>query len=143
VLRIGSLGVRALGPSSLAVIVFGGCASKHGGLPAASCTSGDAVSATEPDSVDSISENVDTTCAAVATYLPWKMGAVGSACTDPIDCSPVCCPCPNGTHYTAATWCNDGLCAEPTAVACMVLVTGSLGGCSLPGEGTVITVGSE
>jgi hypothetical protein len=99
--------------------------------PAATCT-GAPEMPTEANSVDSISENVDATCAAVAGYLPWKSGATGSACTDPVDCSPVCVPCPNGTHHTLASWCNHGACAAPGDVACMVAGTPSLKSCSSP-----------
>lgn len=97
--------------------------------PAASCTA-TPITVTEPRSIDSISENVDTTCASVAGYLSWKNGATGSACTDPIDCSPVCCPCPNGTHHTLATWCNHGVCASPQEACCAISGTAGLQGCS-------------
>ena len=81
------------------------------------------MAATEASSVDSISENVDTTCASVVGYLAWKSGAAGDACTTPLDCSPVCVPCPNGTHHTLASWCDHGVCAAPDDVACMVAGT--------------------
>jgi hypothetical protein len=87
--------------------------------PAALCT-GAAETATEANSVASISENVDTTCASVVGSEHWKMGATGSPCTGPLDCTPVCCPCPNGTHHTLATWCNQGQCAAAADVACMI-----------------------
>jgi hypothetical protein len=88
------------------------------------------VSATEPNSVASISENVDTTCVAVIGSEPWKDFAAGSPCTDPLDCTPVCVPCPNGTHHTLATWCDQGHCAAPADVACMVAGTPGLAACS-------------
>src|SRR5262245_28323893 len=75
--------------------------------PAAMCT-GAPQTATEANSVASISENVDTTCVSVVGFETWKMGATGSACTDPLDCTPVCVPCPNGTHHTLASWCDYG-----------------------------------
>jgi hypothetical protein len=91
---------------------------------------GAAETATESDSVASISENVDTTCASVVSYTTWKNGAVGSSCVQPLDCTPVCCPCPNGTHHTLAGWCNHGQCAAPGEVACMVQGTPGLVACS-------------
>lgn len=94
-----------------------------GGVPPAATCSGSPETATGAKSVDSISEDVDTTCASVAGYLSWKMGATGSVCTDPVDCSPVCVPCPDGSHHTLASWCNGGTCAAPGDVACMVLGT--------------------
>jgi hypothetical protein len=121
----------------LVLVLLGvGCGKSNGLLPpndaavppAATCT-GAPEMATEDKSVDSISENVDSTCARVAGYLPWKMGAAGSPCTDPVDCSPVCVPCPNGTHYTLASWCNHGTCAAAGDVACMVQGT-TLASCS-------------
>jgi hypothetical protein len=87
---------------------------------------------TEAKSLDSISENVDTTCASVVGYLAWKMGATGSACTSPTDCTPVCVPCPNGTHQSLATWCDHGLCAAPGDVACAIAGTPGLKSCSSP-----------
>jgi hypothetical protein len=78
------------------------------------------MTATEANSVDSVGENVDTTCASVVGYLPWRSGAAGDACMSPTDCAPVCVPCPNGTKHTLASWCNHGVCAAPGDVACMV-----------------------
>src|SRR4029079_17015754 len=89
-------------------------------LPSAAMCTGPDQTATEANSVASVSENVDTTCASVVGFEHWKMGATGSACTDPLDCSPACCPCPNGTHHTLAAWCNQGQCAAPADVACMI-----------------------
>lgn len=97
--------------------------------PAASCTA-TPVAVTEAKSLDSISENVDATCAAVVGFVDWKMNATGAACATPTDCSPVCVPCPNGTHHSFATWCNHGLCAAPADVACAVAGTSGLAGCS-------------
>jgi hypothetical protein len=97
--------------------------------PAATCT-GTPVAATEAQSVDSVSEDVDATCESVAGFIDWKMGATGSACTGPSDCAPVCVPCPNGTHHSLASWCNHGDCAAPADVACMIAGTPSLASCS-------------
>jgi hypothetical protein len=97
--------------------------------PAATCTGAPLVDA-EAMSADSISENVDATCASVAGYLPWKMLATGAACVSPNDCSPVCVPCPNGTHHTLASWCNHGQCAAPGDVACMIEGTTGFKSCS-------------
>jgi hypothetical protein len=99
-------------------------------LPATPTCTGSAETATEVDSVDSLSENVDLTCASVVNDMAWKNGATGSSCTQPADCTPVCCPCPNGTHHTLASWCNQGQCAAPGDVACMVNGTPGLVGCS-------------
>jgi hypothetical protein len=110
----------------------GGAGGAGGSLPPAATCAGAPVMATEAKSVDSISENVDQTCASVAGDVPWKMGATGSACTTPNDCSPVCVPCPNGTHHSLATWCDHGTCAAPGDVACMVLGTPGLASCSSP-----------
>jgi hypothetical protein len=98
-------------------------------LPLAATCTGPAEMATEANSVASISENVDATCASVQGFETWKMGATGSACTDPLDCTPVCCPCPNGTHHTLAAWCNQGQCAAAADVACMIAGT-TLNSCS-------------
>ena len=109
------------------------CSADKGGnspLPAAAMCTGAAQTATETNSVASISENVDTTCASVVGSETWKMGATGSTCTNPLDCTPVCCPCPNGTHHTLASWCNQGQCAPPADVSCMVQGTPGLPGCS-------------
>jgi hypothetical protein len=89
-------------------------------LPSAAMCTGPAQTAPEANSVASISENVDTTCASVVGFEHWKMGAIGSACTSPLDCTPVCCPCPDGTHHTLAGWCNQGQCAAGADVACMI-----------------------
>jgi hypothetical protein len=97
--------------------------------PSATCT-GAPIMNTEAKSADSISENVDTTCASVAGTLPWKMGTMGSACATPTDCSPVCVPCPNGTHHTLASWCSHGQCAAPGDVACMIQGTPGFASCS-------------
>jgi len=116
----------------LAGLSFAACSSNGADKsvpPSATCT-GTPVSATGMDTVDSISENVDTTCASVVGYLSWKNGATGSSCTDPVDCTPVCVPCPNGTHHTFATWCNQGQCAAPADVACMIAGTPGLTACS-------------
>jgi hypothetical protein len=90
--------------------------------PAATCT-GTPVMATEANSVDSIGENVDTTCAAAVGVLPWKTGAAGDACAAPTDCAPVCVPCPSVAQHTLASWCDHGVCATTGAVACMVAGT--------------------
>lgn len=117
---------RILGAGSLAFAV--GCASSSTGgssgppPPAATCNASP-VLATGSNVVSAAGENVDTTCASVDGYFPWKSGAAGSACTDPLDCAPVCCPCANGTHHALATWCNAGTCAAPETVCCMVLGT--------------------
>src|SRR5215470_17856498 len=108
--------------ASLSFVACGSSGSKATLPPTATCVDSP-VSATEPNSVTSISENVDTTCASVVGFEPWKMGATGSACTDPLDCTPVCVPCPNGTHHTLATWCDQGHCASPADVACMIAGT--------------------
>jgi hypothetical protein len=97
--------------------------------PAATCM-GMPILDMEAKSVDSISENVDSTCASVMAYLPWKMGAAGSACATPTDCAPVCVPCPNGTHHTLASWCSHGQCAAPGDVACMIQGTPGFASCS-------------
>jgi hypothetical protein len=99
-------------------------------LPSTVTCAGSAQTATEADSVASISEDVDNTCASVVSYTTWKNGASGSVCTQPLDCTPVCCPCPNGTHHTLAAWCNEGHCAAPGDVACMIEGTPGLVACS-------------
>jgi hypothetical protein len=88
------------------------------------------VAATEASSVAEVSENVDTTCASVVDFYTWKMGATGSACSAPLDCTPVCCPCPDGTHHALAGWCDHGQCAAPADVACMIAGTPRIDGCS-------------
>ena len=102
-----------------------GCSgtSSGGPLPPAATCDATPVSATAPNSVTSISENVDSTCASVVGKAPWKAGAPGAPCADGLDCAPVCVPCKNGTHHTLATWCNNGVCETPGHVACMVLGT--------------------
>jgi hypothetical protein len=92
-----------------------------GGLPPAAMCTSTPVTATEANSVASLGENIDTTCASVVGIFAWKMHATGSACTSPLDCSPVCCPCPNGTQHTLAAWCDHGQCATGDRVSCMVL----------------------
>jgi len=99
--------------------------------PAATCT-GAPVAATESQSIDSISENVDSTCASVVGYLPWKTFVAGDACTTPTDCSPVCVPCPNGTYHTLASWCDHGKCAAAGDVACVIAGTPGLKSCASP-----------
>jgi hypothetical protein len=104
-----------------------------GGTPfmpvAATCT-GAAITVTESNSLDSIGENVDATCDSVSGFLAWKMGATGSACTNPIDCTPACVPCPSGARHTLAGWCNHGVCAGPADVACAIAGTPGLKSCS-------------
>jgi uncharacterized protein DUF1566 len=90
--------------------------------PAATCTS-TPVAATEANSVDSLGEDVDATCASVAGILDWRMKAAGSSCTSPLDCSPVCSPCPNGSQHALTAWCDHGQCATADRVSCMVLGT--------------------
>jgi hypothetical protein len=126
------------GPSLVVVGLWaltfgGGCSSSGSGSsgplpPAATCNAAP-VAATAQNSVTSISENVDSTCESVVGTAPWKTGAPGAPCTDPLDCAPVCVICKSGTHHTLATWCNDGVCETPEHVACMVLGT-TLNGCS-------------
>jgi hypothetical protein len=53
----------------------------------------------------------------------WVWLVAGSACSDPLDCAPVCCPCPKGNVFALSTWCNNGACADPETVCCMVLGT--------------------
>ena len=103
----------------------GGCSSSSSGgpLPPAATCDATPVAATAPNSVTSISENVDSTCESVVGKAPWKAGAPGAQCTNGLDCAPVCVPCKSGTHHTLATWCNNGLCETPGRVACMVLGT--------------------
>jgi hypothetical protein len=99
-------------------------------LPAAAMCTSASETATGTGTVASLSENVDATCASIVGYTTWKNGATGSACTGPLDCTPVCCPCPNGTHHTLAAWCDQGQCAAPADVACMVNGTPGLAACS-------------
>lgn len=117
--RAGTLAL--LGP-----ILCGGCGSNPKQSvpppPSAVCASGP-VTVTEPSSVTSISENFDETCVSVVGTLPWKMGAPGSPCTNPLDCSPVCCVCPGAQRHTFTTWCDQGACASNEAACCMVLGT--------------------
>jgi hypothetical protein len=121
-----------LGGLLLAVL---GCGKSNGLLPAgetplaATCT-GQVLTATQPGSVDSVSENVDSTCSSVVGAVAWRNAATGSICKTPADCTPVCVPCPNGTHHTLASWCNKGFCAAPDVVACMVAGTPGLASCS-------------
>ena len=81
------------------------------------------VTATQANSVSASGEDVDTTCVSVAGTLKWKSGAAGSPCASPLDCAPVCCPCSDGSHYALSTWCDQGTCAPPNTVCCMVLGT--------------------
>ena len=116
----------------IAWLSLGACGGSGGSnpqLPPAAMCADSPVSATAPSSVASISENVDTTCAAVVGFETWGMAATGSTCANPLDCTPVCCPCPNGTHHTLAAWCDQGHCAAPADVACMVAGT-NLSACS-------------
>jgi hypothetical protein len=112
-----------------------GCGKSNGLLPAveaplaATCT-GQVLTATENSSVDSISENVDKTCVSVVDAVNWQYAVTGAACKTPADCTPVCVPCPNGTHHSLASWCNHGKCAAPAEVACMVAGTPGLASCS-------------
>ena len=101
--------------------------------PAAVCTS-TPVAATEANSVDSLGEDVDATCASVAGILNWKLEPAGSNCTSPLDCSPVCSPCPNGKQHALTAWCDHGQCATADRVSCMVLGT-PLKSCGTPGTG--------
>jgi hypothetical protein len=128
--------MRAIATCVLAgLCLLGGCGKSNGLLPAvepplaATCT-GQVLTAMENNSVDSISENVDSTCVSVVNYLDWKYAATGAPCKTPLDCTPVCVPCPNGTHHTLATWCNNKTCAAPGDVACMVAGTPGLARCS-------------
>ncbi|HVX94129.1 MAG TPA: hypothetical protein VHK47_04375 [Polyangia bacterium] len=128
--------MRAIATGLLAgLCLSSGCGKSNGLLPAvelppaATCT-GQVLTATENSSVDSISENVDSTCVSVVDFLDWKYAATGAACKTPLDCTPVCVPCPNGTHHTLASWCNEGICAAPNVVACMVAGTPGLARCS-------------
>jgi hypothetical protein len=108
---------------SIALVACGSTtpgSSDGGSLPAAATCSGAGIQVTEARSVTSLGENVDTTCASVVGFMTWKMGAAGSACVTPSDCTPVCCPCPNGTHHSLTAWCDHGLCATPDEVACVV-----------------------
>lgn len=97
--------------------------SKDAPLPLSASCNGMPIADMQARSADSIGENVDSTCASVAHDLQWKMQPTGSTCTDPIDCTPVCCICANGTHHALTTWCNEGKCAAPETVCCMVLGT--------------------
>jgi hypothetical protein len=90
--------------------------------PAATCT-GPALQATETNSVISVSEVVDITCASVVGYAEWRSGAGGAACASPLDCAPTCVPCPTGSRHTLASWCNHGVCASSDDVACAILGT--------------------
>jgi hypothetical protein len=118
--------LRAATFSSCLTLLAAACGSSSGGSvtlpPSATCTS-DAGVAAQANSVDAVGENLDTTCGAVIGDLPWKMGATGSPCAQPIDCSPACCPCSNGTYRVLATVCDHGTCAAPAAVCCIVLGT--------------------
>jgi hypothetical protein len=90
--------------------------------PAATCT-GTPVAATAANPIDSVGEDLDATCAAAVGFLDWKMGATGSPCTAPSDCSPVCVLCPTGPNHTLAAWCDGGHCAAPSDIACAVAGT--------------------
>jgi hypothetical protein len=79
------------------------------------------VTPTQNGAIDAVGENLDTTCGSVAGDLPWKMGATGSPCMQPIDCSPACCPCSNGSYRVLASFCDHGACAAPDTVCCVVL----------------------
>lgn len=63
------------------------------------CSSGP-IQVTESGSLSSIGENVSSTCTVVENYAPWKTGAPGTACSDPLDCAPVCCQCSNASYRT-------------------------------------------
>jgi hypothetical protein len=115
--------VTACGSGGLGAGEAGAPTSIDAGVPPSSVCRSGPVTATETHSVDSIGENVDTTCASVAGKLAWKGGPPGSSCTDPIDCAPVCCACPTSAYHTFATWCDHGRCAAPESVCCMVLGT--------------------
>jgi len=105
-----------------AAMIGAACSSSSSLPPSASCDSGP-VMATGVNVVSAAGEDVDSTCAAVSHEFAWKAGAAGSACSDPLDCAPVCCVCPGRAAHALATWCDQGLCAAPADVCCMVLGT--------------------
>jgi hypothetical protein len=84
------------------------------------CSSGP-IQVTESGSLSSIGENVSSTCAVVENYSAWKTGAPGTACSNPLDCAPVCCQCSDGSHFAFSTWCDHGVCAPPERVCCGVV----------------------
>jgi hypothetical protein len=120
-----------LGAMVLAGTALAACSSSKSSAPtppAATCSSGP-VAATAPNSVSAAGEDVDTTCASVTGAFTWGAADAGASCVNPLDCAPVCCPCPNGNAHALATWCNAGKCAPPEMVCCMVLGT-TLNACS-------------
>ncbi|HEX4477990.1 MAG TPA: hypothetical protein VH142_23040 [Polyangiaceae bacterium] len=113
--------------TSMAIGLCGACGSTldtgSAGPPAAASCPSTPTSVAEPESVASDGENVDHTCAFVTGGLAWKTGAPGSACTTPLDCSPVCCTCSDPNYHALTSWCAHGVCAAAEATACMVLGT--------------------
>src|SRR6202034_4032087 len=82
-------------------------------VPLSASCSANPVTATQPDSVSAAGSPDDGSCVSVTATFPWQSGDAGSACSDPLDCAPVCCPCPNGNVFALSTWCNNGACADP------------------------------
>jgi hypothetical protein len=103
-----------------------GCGAKVGenvDLPPSSVCMSTPVAATEVNSVSAVGENADSTCAAAVGAVAWKMGAAGTACTNPLDCAPTCCACAKASIHALSTWCDQGICATAEQTCCMVLGT--------------------
>jgi hypothetical protein len=62
-------------------------------------------------------------CAHAEDAFTWKTGTPGSACTDPLDCAPVCCPCSVPARSAVTSWCRNGTCAAPEDVCCALAGT--------------------
>jgi hypothetical protein len=131
---------------SIAAIGCGGgdvAGTSLGPLPAAAMCATAPVAETEANSVASVGETNDTTCASVVHVFTWRMDAAKVACASPLDCTPVCVACPDGKHHALAAWCDQGVCASSADVACMVAGS-SLESCGFPSSaGTCPDAGVE
>jgi hypothetical protein len=57
-------------------------------------------------------------CPATPTILTGT-GTVGTSCSDPTDCAPVCCTCP-GSHASAdVAECSNGNCLDGATACCL------------------------
>jgi hypothetical protein len=46
-------------------------------------------------------------------------GVVGTACSDPTDCAPVCCSCPGTTTGADVAECSGGNCLDGSTACCL------------------------
>jgi hypothetical protein len=109
----------------IVAVVTGACSGSGSTVtlpPSATCSTGP-VTDTTGTSIDAAGENLDTTCGSLIGSIAWKMGAAGSPCKQPIDCSPACCACSNASFHVLASYCDHGTCAAPEGICCAVLGT--------------------